>query len=152
MKLVKSVHEFPKMMKLRPIVVDNDGMVLGGNMRLKVLQHLKYKEIPDEWVKRADELTEEEKNRFIVSDNVGFGEWDWDALANEWDVDLLNEWGMELFGMQGNDKEEIKDIEIQPYNQLHILISYDIENHNKVMEAIGTLFDCDGIEIEKSAN
>lgn len=59
---------------------------------------------------------------------------------------------MELFGMQGNDKEEIKDIEIQPYNQLHILISYDIENHNKVMEAIGTLFDCEGIEIEKSAN
>lgn len=96
MKLVKSVQEFPKMMKLRPIVIDNDGMVLGGNMRLKVLQHLKYKEIPDEWVKRADELTEEEKKRFIIEDNVPFGEWDWDTLANEWDAEKLKDWGMEL--------------------------------------------------------
>lgn len=95
-KLVKSIEEFPKMMELRPIVVDNDGMVLGGNMRLKVLQHLKYKEIPDKWVKRADELTEEEKQRFIVSDNVGFGEWNWDELANEWDAVKLEEWGLEL--------------------------------------------------------
>lgn len=95
-KLVKSVEEFPKMMKLRPIVIDEQGMVLGGNMRLKVLQHLKFKEIPDEWVKRADELTEDEKQRFIVSDNVGFGDWDWDALANEWDAVKLEEWGLEI--------------------------------------------------------
>lgn len=151
-KLVKSVEEFPKMMKLRPIVIDEQGMVLGGNMRLKVLQHLKFKEIPDEWVKRADELTEEEKQRFIVSDNVGFGDWDWDTLANEWDAVKLEEWGLELFGMQSNEKQEIKDMEIQPYNQLHILISYNIENHNIVMEAINSLFDFEGIEIEKSAN
>lgn len=97
-KLVKSIQEFPKMMELRPIVVDNDGMVLGGNMRLKVLQHLKYKEIPDNWVKRADELTEEEKQRFIIEDNVGFGEWNWDELANEWDAVKLEEWGLELPG------------------------------------------------------
>lgn len=95
-KLVKSVEEFPKMMKLRPIVIDEQGMVLGGNMRLKVLQHLKFKEIPDEWVKRADELTEDEKQRFIVSDNVGFGDWDWDELANEWDAVKLEEWGLEI--------------------------------------------------------
>jgi hypothetical protein len=98
MKLVKSVQEFPKMMKLRPIVIDNAGVVLGGNMRLKALQHLKYKEIPDEWVKRADELTEEEKQRFIVSDNVGVGDWNWDDLANEWDAVKLEEWGLELPG------------------------------------------------------
>lgn len=95
-KLVKSIDEFPKMMKLRPIVVDNDNMILGGNMRLKALQELKYKEIPDEWVKRADELTEEEKKRFIIADNVGFGEWDWDVLANEWDGQELNEWGINI--------------------------------------------------------
>ena len=84
------------MMKLRPIVVDGEGVVLGGNMRLKALQHMKYKEIPDEWVKRADELTEDEKKRFIIEDNVGFGDWDFDALANEWDTELLDDWGLDL--------------------------------------------------------
>ena len=95
-KLVKSIQEFPKMMELRPIIVDNDGMILGGNMRFKALQELKYKDIPDEWVKRAETLTEEEKQRFIIEDNVPFGEWDWDMLANEWDQDKLVEWGIEL--------------------------------------------------------
>ncbi len=97
-KLVKSIEEFPKMMKLRPIVVDGEGVVLGGNMRLKALQYLKFKEIPDEWVKRADELTEDEKKRFIIEDNVGFGDWDFDALANEWDAQLLEDWGLDLPG------------------------------------------------------
>ena len=75
-KLVKSITEFPKMMSIRPIVVDQDNMILGGNMRLRAIQSIGMKEIPDTWVKRADELTEEEKKRFIISDNVGFGEWD----------------------------------------------------------------------------
>jgi len=95
-KLVRSIEEFPKMMKLRPIIIDNAGMVLGGNMRLKALQHLKFKEIPDEWVKRAEELTEEEKQRFIVADNVGFGEWDFEILANEWDSVKLEDWGLDI--------------------------------------------------------
>lgn len=94
--LVNSIRDFPKMMKLRPIVIDNDNIVLGGNMRLKALQELKYKEIPDEWVKRADELTVEEKKRFIIADNVGFGEWDFELLANEWDEKDLSEWGVDL--------------------------------------------------------
>lgn len=82
-KLVKSIEEFPKMMELRPIIVDADGMILGGNMRFKVLQELKYKDIPNDWVKRADRLTDEEKRRFIIEDNVPFGEWEWGILANE---------------------------------------------------------------------
>ena len=85
-KLVKSITEFPKMMALRPIVVNNDNVVLGGNMRLKALKEIGYKEIPDEWVKRADDLTEDEARRFIIADNVGFGEHDWEMLANEWDA------------------------------------------------------------------
>jgi DNA modification methylase len=84
------------MMKLRPIIVDAEGMILGGNMRFKALQELKYKDIPDEWVKRDGELTDEEKQRFIVADNIGFGEYDWDMLANEWDKDKLIEWGLEI--------------------------------------------------------
>jgi len=94
-KLVASIEQFPKMMKLRPIIVDSNNMVLGGNMRLKALQELKYKEIPDEWIKQADELTEKEKQRFIIADNVGFGEWDWDLLANDWDRKDLEDWGLD---------------------------------------------------------
>lgn len=69
-KLVKSISEFPKMMELRPMVINSDNVVLGGNMRLKALQELKYKEIPDNWVKRAEDLTDEEQRRFIIADNV----------------------------------------------------------------------------------
>ena len=95
-KLVKSITEFPKMMALRPIVVNNDNVVFGGNMRLKALKEIGYKEIPDEWVKRAEDLTEEETRRFIIADNVGFGEHDWEMLANEWDVEELGEWGLDI--------------------------------------------------------
>ena len=95
-KLKKSIEDFPKMMDLRPIVVDVHNMVLGGNMRLKALEDLGYKEIPDTWVKRADDLTEDEKKEFIIKDNVGFGEWEWEMLANEWNVDDLTNWGLDI--------------------------------------------------------
>jgi len=94
-KLVKSLQEFPKMMKLRPIVVDSNMQILGGNMRFKALKELGYKDIPDNWVKRADELTEAEMRRFIITDNVPFGDWDLDILQ-EWDSKELIEWGIEL--------------------------------------------------------
>ena len=99
-KLVKSIDEFPEMMSKRPIVcvTDVDGKIypLGGNMRLKALQELKYKEVPDEWVQMADEWTEEQRREFVIKDNVGFGEWDWEQLANEWDAEKLEEWGLDL--------------------------------------------------------
>jgi len=95
-KLVNSIKEFPKMLELRPMVVNEDNVLLGGNMRLKALQHLKYEEIPDTWVKQASELTEQEQRQFIIKDNVGFGEWDWELLANEWNSDELNEWGLQV--------------------------------------------------------
>ena len=95
-KLVNSIKEFPKMMDLRPIIIDNDSMILGGNMRLKALLELKYSEVPNEWIKKAKDLTEEETRRFVIADNVGFGEHDWDILANEWDAEQLTEWGMDL--------------------------------------------------------
>ena len=95
-KLVKSISDFPKMMELRPIVIDKDNVILGGNMRYKALKELKYKDIPDEWIKRADELTEAEKKEFIIKDNVGFGINDWEILANEWDNELLEDWGLDI--------------------------------------------------------
>lgn len=87
------------MLELRPIVYNPETMeVLGGNMRLKALQELKYKEIPDAWVKSAESLTEEEKKRFIIEDNVGFGEWDYKLLENNWDKEQLEDWGIEFLG------------------------------------------------------
>jgi hypothetical protein len=95
-KLCDSIQAFPKMMELRPIIIDEGNIILGGNMRFNALKHLGYKELPAEWVKEANELTEEQKQEFIVKDNVGFGEWDWDILANEWDTEKLEEWGLDL--------------------------------------------------------
>lgn len=109
-KLKNSIEQFPKMMHLRPIVVDASGVILGGNMRLRALQDLGYKEIPDAWVKRADDLTEEEKQRFIIADNVGFGEWEWETLANEWDAGDLEAWGLDVPGWaNGHDVNEMSE-------------------------------------------
>jgi hypothetical protein len=90
-KLVKSIQEFPQMLELRPIVVDENNIVLGGNMRLKACKEAGMKEV---FIVKAENLTELQKDEFIVKDNVGFGEWDWDMLANEWDTELLNDWGL----------------------------------------------------------
>ena len=92
-KLVKSIQEFPQMLELRPIVVDGNMVVLGGNMRLKACIAAGLKEVP---IIVADQLTDAQKGEFIIKDNVGFGEWDWDLLANEWDVEALQDWGLEL--------------------------------------------------------
>ena len=93
-KLVKSINEFPEILKLRPIVVDEDMMVLGGNMRLRASKEAGLKEV---WIDIAEGLTEEQKKEFIVKDNVAFGEWDWDSLGNEWDNVKLGEWGMNVW-------------------------------------------------------
>lgn len=113
-KLVKSIKEFPEMMEKRPIVcvTDTDGSIypIGGNMRLKALQKLNYKEIPASWVTLADNWTKEQIDEFVIKDNVGFGEWDWDVLANEWDSEKLEEWGLELpFDL--NEEEEVESEE-----------------------------------------
>ena len=91
-KLVKSVKEFPEMLKLRPIVVNEDNVVLGGNMRLKACIEAGLKEV---WILQAD-LNEEAQKEFIIKDNSSFGEWDWDVLANEWNIDDLKDWGLDI--------------------------------------------------------
>jgi hypothetical protein len=94
-KLVKSINEFPQMLNLRPIVVNDDMVVLGGNMRLKACKEAGLKEIP---IIKASELTEQQQKEFIVKDNVGYGEWDWSDLANNWDSEQLEEWGLDIPG------------------------------------------------------
>ena len=103
-KLVKSVQDFPEMLELRPIVVDENMIVLGGNMRLKACIEAELKEV---WIEVAEGLTEEQKKEFIVKDNVGFGEWEWDMLANEWDSVQLAEWGLDVW----QNEDDIEDIE-----------------------------------------
>ena len=104
-KLVTSIKEFPEMLKLRPIVVNNEMVVLGGNMRLKACKEAGLKEV---WILKADELTEAQQREFIVKDNVGFGEWDWDVLANEWNTQQLGDWGMEVW-QGGEDVSNTND-------------------------------------------
>ena len=117
-KLVKSIEEFPKMMALRPMVVNEDMVVLGGNMRLKALKELGYKEVPDEWVKSAKDLTEDEIRRFIIADNVGFGEHDWELLANEWDAAELADWGLDIPGFEVDEVLEAEEDDYEVPNEI----------------------------------
>jgi hypothetical protein len=94
-KLVQSIMEFPKMMKLRPIIIDGNMNILGGNMRYAALKELEYKEIPDDWIKKTSDLTEKEMQRFIIADNIQHGDWEW-GLLTEWDSIELDEWGLDL--------------------------------------------------------
>lgn len=131
-QLVKSVKEFPEMLKLRPIVVNKEMVVLGGNMRLKACQEAGLKEVP---ITIADKLTQDQEKEFIIKDNVGFGKWDWDVLANEWESDKLNDWGMEVwnedvnlddFFEEAEEKEETKN-ELEWHKDF---VDYIQANHN----------------------
>jgi len=129
-KLVKSIKEFPEMLKLRPIVVNSDMVVLGGNMRLKACKEAGLKEV---WVLKADELTEQQQREFIVKDNVGFGEWDWDVLGNEWNVHQLEDWGLEFMPFEEEEVLEAKedDFDEAPPEQAKTVLGdlYEIGEH-----------------------
>ena len=105
-QLVKSIQDFPQMLELRPIVIDENNMVLGGNMRLKACLEAGLTDVP---VIHANNLSEAQKKEFIIKDNISFGEHDWDALANEWNIIELDEWGLDIPAFANNDIEESKD-------------------------------------------
>jgi DNA modification methylase len=105
-KLVKSIQEFPEMLELRPIVVNEDMVVLGGNMRLKACKEAGLDKVP---VIKASNLTEEQQKEFIIKDNVGFGEWDWNDLANNWETEKLQEWGLDIPGFEAEVLEAEED-------------------------------------------
>ena len=92
-KLVQSLKDFPEMANARPIVVNKEMVALGGNMRLKAMQEAGWSEVPVEIV----DWSEEKQREFIIKDNVGFGEWDWDELANTWNAEELTEWGLDVW-------------------------------------------------------
>jgi hypothetical protein len=95
------------MLEIRPIVVNNEMMILGGNMRLKAIQEIGLKEVP---IIKAENLTEEQQREFLIKDNVGFGEWDWDALANDWNPEELNQWGLDVpLLLDGVEPDDLTD-------------------------------------------
>jgi DNA modification methylase len=129
-KLVNSIQEFPKMLEIRPIVVNADMIVLGGNMRLKACKEAGLKEVP---VIFAHDLTDEEQKQFIIKDNVGFGEWDWDMIANEWDEVQLQEWGLDIpdFGVTEIPAADEDDYEMPDEIQTDIVLGdlFEIGEH-----------------------
>ena len=119
-KLVASIKEFPKMLEIRPIVVNDDMIVLGGNMRLKACIHAGLKEVP---IIKVTDLTEQEQKQFIIKDNVSGGEWDWSMLANEWDVTELEDWGLSVGGFDLNSDDlgeefSLPDGDKAPFQQM----------------------------------
>lgn len=124
-KLVKSIQEFPQMLNIRPIVVNDDMVVLGGNMRLKACKEAGLKELP---IIKASSLTEEQQKEFIIKDNVGFGEWDWESIANEWDAEQLTEWGLDI--------PDFKPIQAEAQED-----DYEIPEHLKTDIVLGDLFE-----------
>jgi len=132
-KLVKSINGFPEMLEKRPIVVDEDMMVLGGNMRWKACKDAGLKEV---WIDVAEGWTQEQKDEFIIKDNANFGEWDWDILANEWDNAELNEWGLDVWNPEDIDLEQFfendEGIEKSPTK---IVLEYSEDDYPLVLQA-----------------
>ena len=123
-KLVESVKGFPDMLNVRPIVVNKDMIVLGGNMRLKAMKEAGYKEANIEIV----DWTEEQQREFIIKDNIGYGEWDWELIANEWDTQKLNEWGLDIPDFKAEEIEAVED-------------DYEVPEELKTDIVLGDLFE-----------
>ncbi len=139
-KLVKSMQDFPEMLEIRPIVVNSDMVILGGNMRYKACKEAGLKEVP---IIKAENLTEEQQREFLIKDNVSGGEFDWDILANEWDSEELGEWGLDVpdfdsdVDYSGKNKEfTADDFESQKYN---IKLEYTESDYNIVKEKLQQL-------------
>lgn len=136
-KLVQSIKDLPQMLAIRPIVVNTDMVVLGGNMRLKACKEAGLKEVP---IIIADNLTEEQQREFLIKDNVSGGEWDW-ALLQEWDSEQLSEWGLDIpqFATQDySDKNEEIDIDSMDSDMI-IKLKYTEDEYNLVREQLSKI-------------
>ena len=144
-KLVQSIKDFPQMLELRPIVVNSDNIVLGGNMRLRACIEAGLKEIP---VLRADKLTPEQQAEFIIKDNVGYGEWDWDILANEYESESLEDWGISLPTSWGVEDAvmDTKEVDKSEYMAIVVVAYEDINDLDKIT----SLYDLTRIDINES--
>ena len=133
-KLVQSIIDFPEMLKIRPIVVNEDMIILGGNMRFKACKEAGLKEVP---IIKASGLSAEKQREFLIKDNVSGGEWDWDMLANEWDELELDAWGLDL--PKQFDEEILNEKEPELKNNWFLNIEFENEKdcegwYNKLIE------------------
>jgi site-specific DNA-methyltransferase (adenine-specific) len=130
-KLVKSIKEFPEMLNIRPIVVNADMVVLGGNMRLKACKEAGLKEVA---IIKAEDLTDDQQKQFIIKDNVGFGEWDWEDLANNWDAEQLTDWGLDIPDFKHEEEAEEDDYEIPEHLKTDIVLGdiFEIGPHRLI--------------------
>jgi ParB-like chromosome segregation protein Spo0J len=137
-KLVQSLKDFPEMANVRPIVVNQDFVVLGGNMRLKAMKEAGWKQVPVQVV----DWSEDQQKEFIIKDNVGFGEWEWDVLANEWEADDLDKWGLDVPGFDEQDYSDknkelnVNDFENQNYT---IKLEFTEDDYNFVKDKLQQL-------------
>lgn len=140
-KLKKSIKDFPEMLKLRPIVVNKEMVVLGGNMRLAACRAVGLKKI---YIIKAENLTAEQQNEFIIKDNVGFGEWDWSVLANEWNSSELNDWGLDVWQNDDDvdysvlDDDDVDDVlkDLQDGVKRAIQIEFNPEDYDEAYELV----------------
>lgn len=148
--LVKSIADFPEMLDKRPMVcvTEEDGTIIpiGGNMRLKAIKELGYKEIPESWVVMADDWSEEKRREFIIKDNTSGGEWDWEVLANEWDNEELESWGLDIPELKAIDESEEgdeikipKSLQVIPKKE-YILIMADEDSEE--WQELQSIFKC----------
>tara|TARA_R100000231_G_scaffold123216_1_gene93385 strand:+ start:436 stop:1011 length:576 start_codon:yes stop_codon:yes gene_type:complete len=144
-KLVKSIKDFPKMLELRPIVVNEQNVILGGNMRYKAAVEAGLTEV---YIVQAKDLSKKQQDEFIIKDNSSFGEWDWDLLANEWEIKELSEWGLDLPKIYfDEDKEpeidkDIFDQELDIYINAkikQIVLYFDNDEYEKTIEKLGII-------------
>ena len=140
-QLVKSIQDFPQMLELRPIVIDENNMVLGGNMRLKACIEAGLTDVP---VIHANNLTEAQKKEFIVKDNVGYGEWDWDDLANNWDAEELTQWGLDIPNFDVIDEKEQIDLsdKLKSEFKIEIICKSEEEQEQTYNKLIEQNYEC----------
>jgi ParB-like chromosome segregation protein Spo0J len=139
-KLVQSIKDFPKMLEIRPIVVNSDMVVLGGNMRLRACKEAGLKEVP---IIMAEDLTDEQQKEFTIKDNVGFGDWDWNMLANEWDGEELEAWGLDV-----PNYEDATEIESSGYDQeLQWFLNIRCENEEETQK-LYERFIAEGLDVK----
>lgn len=150
-RLKRSISEFEKMMAIRPMVIDEGNVLLGGNMRFQALRALGYKEIPDEWVKKVADLTEAEKREFIIKDNLEFGTWKFDVLVDEWSGEDLGAWGLDV-PETGKRPSKPTTKEIKPFNMVHVLISFPPDHFDEVSTILKALENVPEISIIHGSN
>jgi len=136
--LIQSIKEFPQMLAIRPIIIDEDGFVLGGNMKKESLKQMGKTTIPAAWVKRVEGLTDEQKLEFIIKDNTHYGNWDWDEINNNWGFLSENNWGLDIPGVDFG--EELDDAEPKKEDNTKTASNVCPECGQKIQEGDGAPF------------